>query len=574
MSNTALERISRLFGDLYTNAVFDAMALYGSICRKQYLKDSAQAEKTAKRRLMRLIRRNANTAFGKAHRFDEIHSIEDYRKHVPYTSYEDYASYIDQTMEYGTQGLMTASEIKYFANTSGTTGVTKHIPVTRASYVPYRRCASIIVAIIKEEVKNAGLRRPFGRGLNLVEAHSVPTPSGIRNGYISGYALSSLKGLVAAITCIPIELYISGTDGTDAKYLKARYALQDPDLVFMMGVFMSALTDLMSYIEQNHELLIRDIELGTIDPSIEMPDDLRKKLERKLRPNPTRAEELREIFADPKDGPLVPRIWKRMSAIVAIGCGEFSPYVVKMRGYTGNAIPYGNAMYASSEALIANTLRTGTDEYLLLPDSGFYEFIAVDDESKAPLTVGQLEVGKEYELIVTNLAGLWRYRIHDVVRVASLEGQTPYLQFCYRDQQVINIAGMHLSSEHVANAIMRLAERLDVAIEDYSFYSNDGVTPSRVDFFIEFGDEAPHEDASPLLDACLNAANDDYGIQLDCGDCAPCVIHPLPLGTYNAIRQKKIDSGIPVNQIKPIRQIKTEEQFQEFLGLSMAGSDR
>ena len=57
-----------------------------------------------------------------------------------------------------------------------------------------------------------------------------------------------------------------------------------------------------------------------------------------------------------------------------------------------------------------------------------------------PLTLDQLEVGKEYEIIITNLSGFYRYRIRDVIRVAGYHGRTPQITFSYRISQMVNLA--------------------------------------------------------------------------------------------------------------------------------------
>ena len=77
---------------------------------------------------------------------------------------------------------------------------------------------------------------------------------------------------------------------------------------------------------------------------------------------------------------------------------------------------------------------------MLLPWSGFYEFLPTEEEGETkPLRMDQLEVGKEYELVVTNLSGFYRYRLGDVVRVTGYHHECPKLVVAYRKNQLISM---------------------------------------------------------------------------------------------------------------------------------------
>lgn len=159
-----------------------------------------------------------------------------------------------------------------------------------------------------------------------------------------------------------------------------------------------------------------------------------------------------------------------MTLVVAIGTGEFAPFSEKMRSYCGSEVKFCYEMYAASEALFASALSAEDTNYLLIPDGGFFEFIPVDDgfdeEHGVPLLPSELETGKLYEIVVTSLAGLYRYRIKDVVRITGFLGKAPLLQFGYRKDQLINITGVKLTIEHIQNAINRLDELLERGSKD------------------------------------------------------------------------------------------------------------
>ena len=79
---------------------------------------------------------------------------------------------------------------------------------------------------------------------------------------------------------------------------------------------------------------------------------------------------------------------------------------------------------------------------MLLPFGGFYEFIPMEDGAPdTPLPMERLEAGKEYELVVTNLSGFYRYRLGDVIRVTGFHNECPMVVFSYRKNQLISMYG-------------------------------------------------------------------------------------------------------------------------------------
>ena len=168
--------------------VIRAVAIYGGCHIKKYFSQSKKADKFSEKMLLKLLKKNKNTEFGKKYGFADIKSVKEYQKKVPYTSYEDYQEYLDRTAETGEQNLITSDKISFFAKTSGTTGVTKRIPVVDNSYKPYMGCVAYNYTLLLREMKRKGVIS--GKGLNTTETECTYTKGGIREGFISSYALS------------------------------------------------------------------------------------------------------------------------------------------------------------------------------------------------------------------------------------------------------------------------------------------------------------------------------------------------------------------------------------------------
>ena len=553
---------------LKNRAILNAVSAYGGICRRSYLNAAKRTDRVEKKVLSGILRRNADTEFGIKNRFRDIRTIEDYQDTVPFSVYSDYADYLDRTAMRGEQNLITSDRISFLADTSGTTGITKHIPVVPRSYAPYLGCMAMYFNLLKKELKTRGLRG--GKVLNTIESESSVTPGGIRQGFISAFVVGNSRFLIENATCLPLEVLGYGAT-IDMKYIKARCALAEAELVGAVSAFMSTVTDLMYYITENHEMLERDIASGGIDASINIPPELRASLRRRFKPDPERAEAIRRAFSCGTHEGLVPRLWPGMSLIVAIGTGEFAPFAEKMRYYCGGRVKFCYSMYCASESLFASAVNVEDENYLMLAHAGFFEFIPVDDEfdenTMRPLLLHELEVGKHYEVVVTSLAGLYRHRINDVIVVTGYEGKSPLIRFAYRKNQLINITGIKLTAEHITNAIAGFEKRIGVKVLDYSLYPDLSRAPWRIQAFMELDGEIPSEMQSSVpsvFDEELSKVNAEHGHMLKIGESSPSVVCTVARGSYERYRAERAKQKLSGNQVKAVRYIDTPDKLEYF----------
>ncbi len=552
-------------------------SLLGAIFKYDYKRRARNGRRCSARKLRAIVRAGRNSEYGRKYGFSEVKSLEDYRSKVPLSDFDDYRGYVDRIVKHGEQKLLTSRRIHYLATTSGTVRELKLIPQIPASYIPYFKCICMYLNDLVHALRARGVSAFSAKGFLVTEIIMSPVSERvkggvgrIRTGGVSSYAADGMKLFLPLFTQLPREVFGSGEIG-DMKYVKARFGLMDRELKYFGGVFMSALTDMMDYIKENAGLLIRDIENGTIDPSIEMSDGMRAKLIKRLRPDPERAAELREIFSSSGETPLVSRLWPKMSYVVSVGSADFEPFTKKMRSMCSDDVSFSYAMYAASEGLIGCAMRPEDSSYLLLLDSGFYEFLPVDEKTGQgvgdPLLMHELETGKRYEIIVTNLAGLYRYCLRDVVRVTGFEGETPYIEFGYRANHITDICGVHLTGEYLAEAVYRLGKELGVRIADYSVFANAEHTPPRLEIFIEAVRPLSEEEVrrgDAVLDRALSEAGWDYSYHRIGGGIAPAIIRPLAQGTCMKLRLNKIEHGASVNQLKVLRLVDRPEDL-EFL---------
>ena len=342
-----------------------------------------------------------------------------------------------------------------------------------------------------------------------------------------------------------------------------RYGLENRNVSYLSTIIVTVLETMFRYLEENWEMFVDDIEKGKIDPSIELPPELRAKLEKRMKPNPKRAAELRREFEKGFDTPIAPRIWPKLGWAFGMGASSLSIYSKRLRRYTGD-LPMHNLGYGASEALMAVPLSLDTDDCVMLPQNGFFEFLPVDaPEGTRPLTMNQLEPGKDYEVIVTNLSGLYRYRIEDVVRCTGYYYESPTVTFMYRLNQVVNIAGEKTSQQMLDWSVAKMAEEFGINVTGHSIYADLSTSPGHYVLFVEPGEPVSSDKCEAMakaFDKYLSDSNLFISDAKNTGTLGDTEMHFLRQGTYEEQREALKKRGANLNQIKPLRVIKEDKK--------------
>ena len=500
---------------------------------------SRDAIRISEQTLLQLIKDNKDTEFGRSHGFGQINSIEDYKSKVPISSYDEYEPIIKRMHDKGEKNLLTAYKVVHYAQTSGSIGFPKYIPVTdkgKDKFVKYS--ANLCFAVADEYYRNTTEKElKVGYGINLIDTGTKYNDEGISAGPISGNIISEGKDISDYIFSVPWQS-LNLDEEIDMNYLIARYSIERSDITFIDCAFLTSVVDFMDYIKENRELLCMDIYHGRIDKGM--------------------------------DG-IIPRIWPNIQFVAGIGTGGFSTYYKRAYQYTGKKVPFNNLVYAASEGVFAAARRMGDTSYVLIPDSGFYEFIPVGskDDSRT-LTIDQLEQGIDYEMIITNLSGLYRYRLNDVVRVTGFYNEAPLIKFVYRKNQVLSLVGENMTIDAVRWCIEQFAVETGLTVIDYSLYGNTDSKPSFYEMFIEVDEVLSAKDLKDcrdILEEKFMQANLIYGNSIRLGRLGPLKLIPLQSQTYQLYRDMQIMKGASRNQLKLVNVIDTPLKYNFFATL-------
>lgn len=503
--------------------------------------------------LLKILADNKDTAYGRKYGFGEITSIAEYQKRVPLITYDDIKDYTERMTKKGEENLLTAYPVIHFSKTSGTTGEPKRIPFTdEMAKVHAKYGIAYQDGLLGDKI---GLEWVDGKKISLLEAGISTLPSGHTFGSFSGKTILDCRDALGYLFTSPAEAMIPDKT-TETRYLYARYALMERQVTGAFCVTYSSVVEFMRYIEKNWAMLVKDIAAGTIDPSIQMNDEVRAGLEAKLTPLPERAEELAQIFAQGFDEPIAPKLWPRWQYLVGVGTGGFAIYAEMLRRrYLGEQVKQYHVGLFASEGHFSVPLDVDSNESVLIPDSLFYEFLPLGEEDPSKcVTLDQVEVGQSYEVICTNLAGLYRYRMQEAVKVVGWYYGAPKIEFLYRINQTVSMMGEKTTEVAIGRAVALTVQQLAVGLEEYSVYPDHTADPLCYHFFMETDALPPGvgvEEIRRTLEKHLCQINPSLGDKISRRLLGPIQLELLPAGTYQRYRRQRVMSGASAMQMKP-----------------------
>lgn len=559
----------------------------GSLIRADFEESTKNPMREQERLLLDLLAENKDTEYGKKYGFGKIRSIRDYQERVPVTEYRDYEPYIERMADDGERNLLTSAPPVWYSKTSGTVGAPKRIPCTRKARDVFESyILDYQAGLLYREL---GEKYFGGRSLNLSRCSDEVRimPDGIPFGPLSESSrrklYDRLKDKWMHFFAAPPQATFAGKD-TDSRYLYALYSLRDENLMCLESTFSSFILDFCRFIEKNWDVLVRDIDAGTISEDVQIPDDVRKILTEDLTPMPERAAKLRKIFENGFDRPFMPLVWPDLLYISAAASGGFSRYTREIRSrYLGEKILFYYRGIVASEGIFSVPVSPADFSSCLIPDALFYEFLPVEEEDEeepenkrisgankaAPLTMDRLEPGRKYELIITDHSGFYRYRMKDVVLVTGTHNAAPMVEFQYRTDKTVSLMGEKTTEAALRSAEEKTAKECGFLLVDSSVYPD--TEEIRYIFVMEI-DRVPEDLTEQQILTCLEKnlaeANPSLGEKLDRGLINQSKILFAQPETYVLYREVMMAKGASVAQLKPVTVISNEFQKNYFFSLT------
>jgi GH3 auxin-responsive promoter len=508
--------------------------------------DATAAQRT---KLLSIVKANRDTAYGKAHGFSSIQDVDDYQRNVPINTHESLAPYID-LMADGKPNILTAEAPLMFALTSGTTGKAKLIPVTPSGMAEYNHAVQTHTWRVLEEHPEAGSGQFMVTSSRDVEGR---TSAGIPYGAMSGLMVKRQPALVRSRFVLPYE--ISLITNVELKYyLTLRMALSS-DVSALSSLNPSTILLLCQKLQQYAEPLIRDVRNGTATGLGPLQDWLDRVITSRLTASPRRADELSTLLRS--SGSLQPtEVWPNLAFVTCWKGGTMPLYFRQLqRWFPG--LPIRDRGYMASEGCGSIPLTDAGSAGALAITTSFFEFIPVEAREQANppvLTCAELQPNRDYYILFTTSAGLYRYDINDVVRVVDFYHDVPLIEFVRKGRGMTSLTGEKLAEQQVTAAVLSAVESLrsDEAIRHFAAVPVFG-SPPRYAFFLELGQAMSDEQLQRLaarLDRALCEENVEYETKRESLRLGAPLLRIVAPGTFDAYRQERVSGGAPEAQVK------------------------
>ena len=405
-----------------------------------------------------LINQAKDTVFGKDHHFEKIKTFQDFAHQVPIRDYEELRPYIDRVVK-GEENILWQGKPIYFAKTSGTTSGAKYIPLTKES-MPYHieAARNAILSYIHETGKADFVdgKMIFLQGSPILEEKN-------------GIKLGRLSGIVAHF--VPKYLQKNRMPSWETNCIEDWETKVDAIVEETINEDMSVISGIPSWVQMYFEKL------------------------------------------EQKGGKPVGEIFKNFNLFIYGGV-NYEPYRAKFEKLIGRKVD-SIELFPASEGFFAYQDSQKEKGMLLLLNSGiFYEFVKSDEfftENPRRYTIGEVELGVNYVLLLSTNAGLWAYNIGDTVQFTSLK---PYRVIVSgRIKHYISAFGEHVIGKEVESALKEAMENTTISVNEFTVAPQ--INPNQGlpyhEWFIEFENEPENlEEFALKIDNAMRKQNVYY----------------------------------------------------------------
>lgn len=543
------------------------LPLWELACRQALARYQGQlpAGRSANARTLRgILSRAAATGLGRRHDFARLARQPDveaaYREALPVTDYaacrEDFARIAD-----GEADVRFAGRPRLFVSTSGTTGDPRLFPVTaRQQNEALRYIALLTPAARAAAVPGLGFRQPTST-LLVASRAGRRTPGGIPVGNPSGAGLRRILALAPPFWVFPPAV-LTVTDHPSALYLHALFALRAEGLGCIEAIYCSHVVNWLALIQRRGAELVADLARGSLAGDLVLTPGERRALVPHLAPDPDRAARVAAALAGGSEG-LMTRLWPALRVVSTVVSGAFAVSVPRLRSLAGPGPAFYTTCFGATEGMVGiNLPGDPAEHYTMALGACHFEFLPLAElDRPAPRAVGfdGLAAGGRYELVLTNHAGLYRYRLGDVVRIQGFAGETPVFAFDHRRGNVLDLVGEKTTEQHLRQALARLAaEQLGGAgrLVDFTVWPDLERLPYRYVVYLELAGDGAPPPAEPLaaaLDRLLAVENPSYAtLARQNGRLDPLELRLLAPGTFERLlaARRAVAADVNANQVK------------------------
>ncbi len=546
-----------------SNLLFEmGLRVVGAKLTTAYDFASQHPKETQNRLLKSIMETNKDTEFGKKFNFSKVTDQDSFQSMVPPQSYESLSPFIDRHLQGGRNQLIKENPISY-ATTSGTTGKPKFIPITDEAQKnshqaisrmwSYALCSHVPAAI---EGKILPIVSPAVEGY---------APDGTPVGSTSGQLLKGIGKLFQHKYAVPYEVF--EIEDYSARYYAILLLGMTQNVTLLSTANPSTLSLLAQKANEWKDMLLNDIEKGTLSSEFSFPADIRELIEEQLTPNPHWANELRQsILLDPEEMLRPMAFWPNLQLVACWTGGNSGIFIEEMKSWYGH-LRVWDLGYLASELRGSMPLWEGESGGALTITENYFEFVKVEDIEKSNpqfLGVDEVILGERYYIFVTTKAGLYRYNINDIVEVNGFCNNTPVITFIQKGKGVTNITGEKLYEEQLLMAVKEASQLTGAQVKFFMALAS--VSKSTYELYTEFIDDSVHADRASefveVVDQLLSQMNVEYKSKRNSLRLKPMEMVMLDKDSFESFKRFRIKQGIREAQIKSVCLTQDEKLVQ------------
>jgi GH3 auxin-responsive promoter len=493
--------------------------------------------------LCAIVSANRTTSFGREHGFAEIDSAQKFRERVPVQQYEMLRPYIERQRRTGETAL-TSEAPRFYAQTSGTTGAPKYIPITRTSLAMHRAEQALFSYLQFRACPPAFDGMAMGIMGAAVEGR---LDSGHAVGSVSGHLYASLPRFIQSRFVVPPA--VATISDYDLKYqVILHLALAQPRITYIGSPNPSTFLRLLDVLNREREMFLRALATGVSSVGAALDPSLQSLIASRMPAMPERAAQLAKLpeltYAN---------VWPEVKLLTTWTGGSCGIALGALRNMLPRHTVVMELGYQATEVRGTIPLEAETPGGLPPLHHTFFEFVersAWDRERPDYLTLDQLEQGFQYYVLVTSAAGLYRYFMNDLVEVTGAFHGTPLLRFVQKGKGVTNLTGEKLYEAQVIDAVQSELPRCGVVPTFFVMIADEEKMAYRL--LVEGQAGLPESGAvEQAVDRRLGDLNIEYRAKRDSGRLAPLTLTWLRPGAGEAYKAAAVNAGQREGQLKP-----------------------
>ena len=433
--------------------------IFANLVRRRIDSWASRPLKTQEKVFQNLIGKAKQTTFGKDHGFESIRTYDDFARAVPIRDYEQLRPYVERVVG-GEKDVLWPGKPLYFAKTSGTTSGVKYIPISKESMPTHIHAArNAILCYIQDTGRSSFVD---GKMIFLQGSPDMEEKNGVKLGRLSGIAAHYVPGYLQRNRMPSWKTNCIEDWETKVDAIVEETVRED----------MTVISGIPSWVQMYFSRL------------------------------------------EARTGKKVGQIFPNFSLFIYGGV-NFEPYRSKFESMIGRKVD-SIELFPASEGFFAFQDRQKEKGMLLQLNSGiFYEFIKAEEfykESPRRYTLGEVEQGINYVMIISTTAGLWAYDLGDIIQFTSLR---PYRVIVSgRNKHFISAFGEHVIAKEVEEAMRLAIQETAVEISEFTVAPQTDPPPGELPFhewFVEFQKEPENINTfAEVLDKAMQDQNSYY----------------------------------------------------------------